>query len=336
MNALSRTLATLAFALCACASDDVGIRRMPEPQRVSPDSARAASDKGDWNLAASSWYELYLRGGDDAPLACAEAARALCELGDFPGAQRLLESALKRTPDQIELLEALANVLIRSGFRRAAEPHLERVLELQPERISTLLLLARTRFELGLEAASIAPLERRIALGGGDAETWILLARARRGAGQYPQAVEAYAQAFRLGETSPDRLIYAASLYFEAAEGQRGGLDAGLAEEWLTRACELDPQSAAAQVLLGRLREEAGRMDEALVCYRRAVEADPGDRNALRRLAEFHKQRGERELALAVGQRLVDLEKGPERRAEAERWFAELSAVPAPPAPGRP
>jgi len=299
---------------------------MPEPQKASPALARAAGERGDWGQSASVWYELGLRGGEGAAAAYVQCAMALCEAGTPANAQRLLERALETAPDQIELLEGLADVMLRSGFRRAAEPHLERVLELDPDRVATLLALARLRFELGLEVGAAPLLERRIALGGGDAETWVLLARARRGAGDGAGAAAAYQRALELGESDPDRLLHAATLYFEFPEEQRGTLDAAQAERWIARAIELDPASVDAHFLLGALHEKEQRLDAAGAEYRRALELDPNSSKVLRRIAEFYRRRGDRELALAAGARYVDVARRSGDDVEAaQRWLADLA-----------
>lgn len=330
---MRRTLVPLLLAtvLCACSADGTGIRRLPEPQRVTEASARAAEEKGDWGLAASSWYELYLRGGEDAPTACVQAVKALCRQDEFEMAQRLVETALERDPKQVEYHECYAGVLMKAGFRRAAEPHLERALELDPGRISALLTLGRLRLDLGLEAGATPLLERRIALGGGDAETWVLLARARRAAGQYPGCIEAYRRAFELGENDPARLAFAASLYFELPADQRGGLDAALCERWLRRAVEVSPSHVDSHYLLGLLCEREGRDEDAIASYRRALDADPATRKVLQKLAELCVRRGELEPARTAARRYVDLERQRDPKSEAaQQWFDKLFATDVP------
>ncbi len=51
--------------------------------------------------------------------------------------------------------------------------------------------------------------------------------------------------------------------------------EAGEAERLLLRAIELDPALAEAHVNLGNIRKEQGRLDDAMVCYSRAVAARP-------------------------------------------------------------
>ena len=317
------TVLVLACALAAaCGSSRRGIRRHPEPQRVTLDSARAATKAEQWSLAASSWYEIYLKGGELAPAACVEAASALTELGDPVSARKLLDDGFRRYPERLELLEAQADVLERSGFRRAAEPYLERVLERDPQRLSTLLTLARLRVELSLEDKALPLLERRIALGGEDAETWRLLARAQRKAGRYPEALAAYSKAFERGESDPDLLLFAASLFVEASAEERGECTSDEAHAWLRRAVELDPQLALAHEYLGRLCEERGEPSAAIECYARALELEPGRTDLALRLGRLHIAAGDRQRAAELAEHALTLETDPERRAEFESWRA--------------
>ena len=115
----------LLLAAAACAPTQPTIRRAVDPKLVDPVKARAATAAGNWQLAASYWYELYLRNDEGSPLACVEAARALVALDDPASAKSLLDEGLKRYPDHPDLLEMTGNVLVAAGFRRAAEPYFE-------------------------------------------------------------------------------------------------------------------------------------------------------------------------------------------------------------------
>lgn len=310
-------------ALAACASAPRrGVRRHPEPQRVTLESARAASQTEQWLLAASSWYEIYLLGGDEAPLACVESARALAAMDDVPSARNLLDQGFARYPEHLELLEAQAEVLERSGFRRAAEPYLERALERDPDRLSALLFLARLRVELSLEDKALPLLERRVKLGAADALTWRLIARAHRKAGRTAQALDAYAKAFDYGENEPDRLAHAASLFVDAEPEERGGADAAAVRKWLQRACELDPQLLLAFELLGRVCALANDSAGAVAAYERALELSPERTELALRAGRLHRASGNLERAAALAEHALRTERSPERRAEFESWLA--------------
>jgi len=327
---LAALILVAACAVGACEASRRGIRRHPEPQRVTVASARAATKAEQWQLAASSWYELYLSGGDEAPMACIEAARALTETGDVKSARNLLDDGIKRYPDRLELIEAHAEVLERAGFRRAAEPYLERVLERDPDRLSTLLTLARLRVELSLEDRALPLLERRIALGGADAETWRLIARAQRKAGRCRETLEAYTKAFAYGENDPDRLVYAASLYVDASREERGECDPDNVRAWLRRAVELDPQLAAGHEHLGRLNEERGDVAAAIDSYRRALELEPARTDLALRLGRLHLQLGETARAAELARHALTSEHDLGRRAEFESWLKDETPPSAP------
>lgn len=317
-NGLVMTLALLA----ACAGGPRrGVRRHPEPQRVSVASARAASESGQWALAASSWYELYLLGGDDAPGACVESARALAQLNDIASARGLLDEGFKRYPERLELLEAQAEVLEQAGFRRAAEPYLESVLERDPDRLSTLLFLARLRVELSLEDKALPLLERRVQLGAADALTWRLIARAHRKAGRTAPALEAYARAFAFGENDPDRLAYAAELFVDAEPEQRAVVEADVVRGWLQRACELDPQLAVAHELLGAVCVLAGDGAAAIGALERAFELEPERTELALRLGRLHRAAGNAGRAAELARHALQRERSEERRVEFESWL---------------
>lgn len=313
----------LACALAACASGPRrGVRRHPEPQRVTLQSARAASQSAQWMLAASSWYEIYLLGGDEAPMACVEAARALSRLDDVASARALLDQGFEHYPEHLELLETHAEVLERAGFRRAAEPYLERALERDPDRLSTLLFLARLRVELSLEDKALPLLEHRVKLGAADAVTWRMIARAHRKAGRVPQALDAYAKAFEYGENDPDRLVHAASLFVDAASAERGATDAATVRTWLQRASELDPQLLVAFELLGRVCTLANDAPGAVAAYERALELNPERTDLALRAGRLHRASGNVQRAAALAEHALRTERSDERRVEFESWLA--------------
>ncbi len=313
-------LATALLAACV-GGPRRGVRRHPEPQRVSVASARAASEAGQWSLAASSWYEIYLLGGEEAPLACVEAARALARLEDIASARSLLDQGFKRYPEHLELLEAQAEVLERAGFRRAAEPYLESVLERDPDRLSTLLFLARLRVELSLEDKALPLLERRVQLGAADALTWRLIARAQRKAGRTALALEAYARAFAFGENDPDRLVHAAELFVDAEPQERAVVETGEVRGWLQRACELDPQLAVAHELLGKVCVLAGDDAAAIGAFERALEIEPDRTELAWRVGRLHRAAGNNARAAELARHALERERSEERRAEFESWL---------------
>jgi Flp pilus assembly protein TadD len=71
-------------------------------------------------------------GGDTADTRN-ELAICLMELGDYPGARRHLESALRRDAENIKIISNLGVLALKTGNRLEAAGFFRTVLELEPE-----------------------------------------------------------------------------------------------------------------------------------------------------------------------------------------------------------
>jgi len=322
------TAGLLVVAL-GCSTTERRAPRVPEGELVDPDLARAATEAGDWEMAAARWNELFLRGGEGADEACLETARALLMLGDAESSRGVLELGLRRDPDHPDLLEMHGNVLAQLGFRRAAETSYEKALKADPDRSSTMLELARVRLDLEQAGAALQPLERRIELGADDPETFVLYGRALTLRGEYAEAFAAFDQAFVLGLDDPRCLVAGAALYFD--EDLRKDPDYNeRAVHWLLRAVYRDPQLTQAHYYLGLLHEDAGRDGQALMRYRRAAESDPSHAPSLYRMAVLYDRAGDSERARDAAQRALEFEHDPRRRSELEALLETETPEPHP------
>ncbi len=277
-------------------------------------AAEAATRRGDWPRAASLWYERYLASGGRDARACYEAARALFLSGDGPSACALCEEGLLARPGDPDLLELRARIQAEHGFRRAAEDSLAQLVQEHPGRASALLLLGRIRLELGLEEQAVAPLSRATRLLPEDARAWRLLGDACRGAGLSARAFAAYRHAIALGDEDPRTRLRAAELTIEEEVRDFEPRAMELAFQWLAEVIERDPQSSEACFIAGRLCEEAGRVDEAIDHYRRAVEVDLSCLEALTNLAVLYARLGRPEETRRMVERALALETVPRRR----------------------
>jgi hypothetical protein len=91
----------------------------------------------------------------------------------------------------------------------------------------------------------------------------------------------------------------------------------------LRRYTEVFPRSSAARVQLGVTLYIAGKPQEAEVELRRAVELDPVDPDALFNLSYFLVEMNRRPEALPFQERMLQVEKDPEKRAWAEAALAQ-------------
>ena len=303
----ARLLAIVLVSALGCQSTPTS---GPGPLQLRREAALAAEGRGDWEEAAGIWSELVLA---DDPLwreACLGAVASFRQLRDLYGAQGMLELGLRRAPDDAELQELHAEVLLDLGFRRAAEDRLTTVLEQHPERTRSLLLLARARFELGLETRALQALDQLVSLQLACPETWYLRGRCNQNLGRTLEAYEDFRHAFEARDISPDRLLCAASLYVDS--GVRGDERARyLSLSWLHRVVEENPQCCDAFYLLGLIQEEAGSDRRALESYRRAVELDPTSVVYLTSLAEMYAKLGQVDDARGLAQQALALGGGP-------------------------
>lgn len=307
-------LALASIAACRTA-------KAPKVRPGEPDAkaAAAATQRGDWRAAAERWWAVWLAAPNGDAKACAEAARALLQVGDAESASNLLDQGLAKFPQDPELVEWKSRTLEKLGFRRAAEEYLERALQIDPDRSSALLALGRVRVDLGLEMSAVAPLRKFIGQTGGDADSYALLAHALRGSGDMSGAYQAWLRVFQLGQPKVEDLLRASSLALDpdvrAAHPEAPSTSRG----WLERALGMDPMCTEAHFQLGLISHELGAYEQAIAHYRRAVETDPSCLMAITNLAILYSGAGDEAQTRQMVGRALDLEKDTERRRKLQR-----------------
>jgi Flp pilus assembly protein TadD len=85
-----------------------------------------------WADARSSLEKALELGGDN-PDTRNELAICLMEMGDYPGARRQLETALRRDVENIKIISNLGVLALKAGNKREAAGFFRTVLELEPE-----------------------------------------------------------------------------------------------------------------------------------------------------------------------------------------------------------
>jgi tetratricopeptide (TPR) repeat protein len=85
-----------------------------------------------WGDARSSLEKALELGGDN-PDTRNELAICLMELGDYPGARRQLENALRRDVENIKIISNLGVLALKTGNKQEAAGFFRTVLELEPE-----------------------------------------------------------------------------------------------------------------------------------------------------------------------------------------------------------
>ncbi len=120
------------------------------------------------------------------------------ERGDPDGAMNVLERALKKSPGNVEVLLARAQILLACGMAAEALESLERAREFHPERADTWCALAAAhRQQLSLEQAAQA-IEQALRLAPQEPEGWAEKARILKEQGRFEEGWQAATRALEL------------------------------------------------------------------------------------------------------------------------------------------
>ena len=255
-------------------------------------------------------------------------AIALCkfELSDYRGAISTLEVIRASGLSDVNTSNLLAVSYSKLALYKQAYAVLSRQLEKDPNDFSTYLNLVTVCAEGGDLAKAAQVAQEAAKLFPHSPEVLVVRGATRSLLGQSLEAAQDFASALHLAPGRPDiRFFLALMAYNEAhfseaaaiiEKAYRDGLqdsdlhylmaetllktdaansDAALAE--LDYALRLNPKSAAALTLRGRLLLDKGRPQEALAQLEAAQRNDPGSRSAIYNLARAYRVLGKKEQA---------------------------------------
>lgn len=233
---------------------------------------------------------------------------------DAESANNMVNLGLRDHPDDPDLLEMKAEILVAMHFRRPAEGYFERVITIDPDRATALLGLGRVRLELNLPGSAVQPLQELVRVRGGDYESYSMLARALKGSGDASGSFTAWKKAFGYSTSIVEDLLSASTLACDS-DVRRDHPDAlDTARSWLDKAVALDPQNTKAHFQLGVVSEESNKYDDAVEHYRRAIETDPACLVGVTNLAVLYAAHGDEAGTRDMVKRALALEQDADRR----------------------
>ena len=214
---------------------------------------------------------------------------SLLELGRDQEALQYLEQARAAAPDDASILYAagLAHLRLKRPGLAAIIRHLS---EVEGGAAASHLLAGEdllSRFEFERAAAELETAER---LNSGLPRLQYSLGLAYFKLGRNRDAMAAFSKEIDRHPKDFSTLYYLAYLY--EAEG-----NLTLAQKEIDAALSLDPDSAEANALLGKIRSKAGKTNEALPALESAVARDPNDPEKRYLLARAYQQAGRKEEA---------------------------------------
>ncbi len=212
---------------------------------------------------------LELRPG--LPAALRGRGRALLELGRPEEGIEALRRASRAAPGDLETIESLARALVAAGRPAEASEVLSEGIAAAPAPSATLLhLLGKTLVQQRRFADAAAAFGRAVEQPGAPPQAWIDFAAVRLVEGRPEAAADILRTALaRLGDNAVMHHLLGKSLL------ATGGGDTGAALPHLEKAMELAPNNALAANDLAAVYEHLGRLEEALLLYRRAARLAP-------------------------------------------------------------
>ena len=204
---------------------DDALRLLERARELEPEDALTLTSLGHWHCKtgrpgqALGFFERVL--AHDAPNASAHHGKglALAAMRDFTGARASQEAALILSPDNPDILSALAGVNANLGDAETARRLAEQALRLEPSQPAAAVALAALAFQAGDMDAVISSMRGVVARGGmaglHASSAYRLLADALAAKGEARAAFEAYSEANGIL-----RAVHAAT--FDHAEVERG------------------------------------------------------------------------------------------------------------------
>ena len=243
------------------------------------------------------------------------------------------EAALALNPADADAARNLGLSLRAVGRREEALTAFERALELQPDFAKAARNMGIVLQELGRWDPAESALRRAVELAPAAAVNHAALGGLLRQRGKMAEAIASYRAAVERAPADPDiwfafgNLLRAEKRDLEAAAyghalelkpdwasalsnlaGARLGLGAASeAEELSRRAVALEPANMELVINLGTILQAGERYEEAIACYRQALESDDGLVQAHINLAAALQASGKGQAALAEAERAVAL-----------------------------
>jgi tetratricopeptide (TPR) repeat protein len=229
----------------------------------------------------------------------------LLERGRIEEALASCREALRIRPDLARAHQNLGKVLVRLARYDEAARTCRRAIAIDPDFAEAHNGLGSALIGLGHSQEAIASFRRALDIDPDFAEAHANLARALRGMGRLDDAATGFRRALLL---RPDLVLarteLATTLRLQRTEE---------AERICGEALEIDPECAAALVVLAELRADAGRFAESEELFRRALAVDPASAEGWAGLTRVRRMTPADGAWLAAMQRLVEEGTAPQR-----------------------
>jgi len=190
------------------------------------------------------------------------------ERGDFVGAERRAQDALQTLPPDAEIWRLRAIAQLKAGKLDAAIRSLQQANRLDPQSIEVLCNLAAVETHRGNLQNAKSTLERALQLAPTHSGVLGSLGRLRHRLGDFMGAAQCFERCLR---ADPGL----AEFWFALANTSIAMQQWQAAESHVRQGLKLAPSSPDGWYVLGFLYERQGRLNDAVLPYRKSMELDP-------------------------------------------------------------
>jgi tetratricopeptide (TPR) repeat protein len=251
------------------------------------------------NIGKDEWLEI------DTPATefyrRSDVAFALMQKGDYAGAEKAWQDALRMEADDVAALSNLGSVYSSMGRHEEAAAQFRKALSADAENYKTRSNLGVALARLGQTEEALGHLRKSLELNPGEVQTYTALGTVLSNLERYQEAREVLEQALELDPLSADALNNLGGIL------ARSGDFAGAIPQF-EKALAIDPRSPVTVFNLGRAQVAAGRTDEGIRNVERADQMARGqDPTIADRLSEIYANAGRFPEAAATARRAANL-----------------------------
>lgn len=179
---------------------------------------------------------------------------------NYGAAEQACARALRQDAGNVDAHHLMGVLKSLRGNVQQAVFHLKKTLSLSPQHIQARYNLGKGYRDLGQHQDALKCFETVLQHWTSRADVWVEFAVSLGKAGQVENAIQAYQEAIKLGDSRPEILVQLAHCHTQV-------YNLNAAESILEGVLESHPNFTAAKVNLAVLRENQGRLNESLQIY---------------------------------------------------------------------
>jgi len=250
-------------------------------------------------------------------------ARSLAKEGRAAESIRLLEKVIKARPDFITAYDTLSKIFLARGLPEESLKVLERGMKANPGHYGFVSSYGIALARAGRAGPAVGVLRQALGMYEKDPEVWNSLGMASLGTGDIDKAQAYVEEALSLDPTDPIYNENMGVVHINRAMRTRSREEAAKAIAFFEASIAADPDLASARNGLGGAYNLAGRREEAVAAWEKAVALDPAFDYPLYNLALAHFDKGDKDKALDYCRKYLEA-KGNRLTAEERREIDSL------------